>query len=634
MTTVAQQIALDNALVAPENQRGIDKSNVPVIYMHHFWATVNKHNASYRFKIDNKRFSVNVEVFREIHNICLKIPGQKFDAPPSEEETLSFIRELGHSKEIKYITNIDNKDSKKQDKMFYPRFTKAIIHHFLTKDKSISMRNRTFMHTARDDSLLGTIRFENPSKKKPAKAKKNVPSTKKPATKPKLTKKKAPAKVDRGKGLNVLSEVALFKVAQLKEVTKQSKKDFYMSHASGSGDRTDFESRVLDEQQRKISGTDEGIGTKPGVLDVPKYDYESEKESWGDSGEEEDNDEDDTKEESDNDGNDDDGDNDDNDDDGDNDDNDDESDHERIESDRDENPNLNQSNKDHEEEEDKYVNEFTDEEDNADNAKEENEEEIDDAEELYRDVNVEEDAHVILTTVHDTQKTEGPMQSSSVSSDFTDKLLNFEKASLTDNKIASLIDTTIRHEEPNGQKSYRTTTPTPTPTTSEVTTSFPTLPDFSSVFKFNDRVTNLEKDLSKMKKVNRDQALADKKECIDLIDTSVRAIIKEDALVKSYNTDKDLFETYGKIFTLKRSRDDKDKDQDPFVGSDRGTKRKKSSKEAESSRDPKSKESKSSSSSKSTSCSQHKSSGKSAVTPHQGENARCNISINITQDDR
>ncbi|GJR71341.1 hypothetical protein Tco_0083706 [Tanacetum coccineum] len=104
MTTIAQQIALDNALVAPENQRGIDE--VPIIYMHQFWATINKHNASYQFKIDNKRFSVNVEVFREILNICLKILGQEFNEPPSEEETLSFIRELGHFGEIKYITDV------------------------------------------------------------------------------------------------------------------------------------------------------------------------------------------------------------------------------------------------------------------------------------------------------------------------------------------------------------------------------------------------------------------------------------------------------------------------------------------------------------------------------------------------
>ncbi|GKC86661.1 hypothetical protein Tco_1147310, partial [Tanacetum coccineum] len=43
--------------------------------------------------------------------------------------------------------------------MYYPRFTKAIIHHFLSKDKSISMRNRMFIHTAQDDSILGILRF-------------------------------------------------------------------------------------------------------------------------------------------------------------------------------------------------------------------------------------------------------------------------------------------------------------------------------------------------------------------------------------------------------------------------------------------------------------------------------------------
>ncbi|GKA66256.1 hypothetical protein Tco_0766064 [Tanacetum coccineum] len=268
------------------------------------------------------------------------------------------------------------------------------------------------------------------------------------------------------------------------------------------------------------------------------------------------------------------------------------------------------------------------------------------------------------------------MQSSSVSSDFTEKLLNFENVSPADNEIASLMDTTVRHEEPNGQTSslyivpvavipkitsafiitipppppsfnplLQKATPTPTPIASEVTTSFPTLPDFASVFRFNDRVTNLERDLSEIKQVDQEEALADRREYIDLINTSLRAIIKEevktqlpwilpqavlefatlmiernitesleaavleksssqpkstyeavasfsefkltkilmdkmeehksylradlkrklyDILVKSYNTDKDLFDTYGKVFTLKRTRDDKDKDQDPF----------------------------------------------------------------------
>ncbi|GKB50991.1 hypothetical protein Tco_0901744 [Tanacetum coccineum] len=318
MTTKAQQIELDNALVAPENRRVIGKCNmrinpgikpkeptyqvvldalalttcylvflitteVPVIYMHQFWATVTKHKSSYRFKIDTKKFSVNVKVFRDILNICTRIQGQEFDEPPTEEEALSFIRELGHSREIKYIIDIiedlayqiDNIDSKKQDKMFYPRFTKIFIHHFFEKDKSISMRNRTFMHTARDDSLLGTMRFvfrhadtqvygaiipnamtnqalldsvayktyhaiasgsepsksmksqkksdsaisseESPSKKKSAKVKKVA------TAKPKPTKKKAPVKADRGKD-----------------------------------DGTGFESGVPDEQHHKTTGADKG----------------------------------------------------------------------------------------------------------------------------------------------------------------------------------------------------------------------------------------------------------------------------------------------------------------------------------------------------------------------------------------
>ncbi|GKA57047.1 hypothetical protein Tco_0756235 [Tanacetum coccineum] len=85
-----------------------------------------------------------------------------------------------------------------------------------------------------------------------------------------------------------------------------------------------------------------------------------------------------------------------------------------------------------------------------------------------------------------------------------------------------------------------------------------------------------------------------------------------DALVESYNTDKDLFDSYGEVFSLKRSRDEKDKDRDPSAGSDRVTKRRKSSKDAESSRDSRSKEKKSSRTSKDASQTQHKSFGESA----------------------
>ncbi|GKB51188.1 hypothetical protein Tco_0901941 [Tanacetum coccineum] len=69
-----------------------------------------------------------------------------------------------------------------------------------------------------------------------------------------------------------------------------------------------------------------------------------------------------------------------------------------------------------------------------------------------------------------------------------------------------------------------------------------------------------------------------------------------DALVKSYKLDKDLFDSYGNTYSLKRDRDDKDKDEDPSAGSDRGLKKRKTSKDAEPTKGPNTKESKSSSS--------------------------------------
>ncbi|GKB06314.1 hypothetical protein Tco_0834547 [Tanacetum coccineum] len=307
---------------------------------------------------------------------------------------------------------------------------------------------------------------------------------------------------------------------------------------------------------------------------------------------------------------------------------------------------------------------------------------------------VEEDAHVKLTAVHDTQKTDGTMQSSSVSSNFTDKLLNFKNTSPADNVISSLMDTTVHHKETSSQASSLFTipimvipevtssftitiplpppffnplpqqaTPTHTPTASKITTLFFALPDFLSVFKFNDRVTNLEKVLSEMNQVDQyaqtifsipaildryisnklgeaiqkaiqlynvdciEEAQAEKREYFELIDTSknVTKSLEAAVLEKSSSQPKSTYEAAASLLEFELMKilmdkieesnihvDDKDKDQDPSAGSDRGTKRRKSSKDVESSRDLKSKESKSSRSSKGTSRSQHNSSGKSA----------------------
>nr|GEW14551.1 reverse transcriptase domain-containing protein [Tanacetum cinerariifolium] len=86
--------------------------------------------------------------------------GLKTADPPLEVEILSFIRELRHTGEIKedLVFLVDNKNSKKNNDMYYPRFTKVIVDYFMAKDKTIPRRNKTFWHFSRDDSMFTTIR--------------------------------------------------------------------------------------------------------------------------------------------------------------------------------------------------------------------------------------------------------------------------------------------------------------------------------------------------------------------------------------------------------------------------------------------------------------------------------------------
>ncbi|GKC16061.1 hypothetical protein Tco_1012843 [Tanacetum coccineum] len=197
---------------------------------------------------------------------------------------------------------------------------------------------------------------------------------------------------------------------------------------------------------------------------------------------------------------------------------------------------------------------YEEEEENIDDEETMDDEEDDEVtKELYKDVNqVEEDAHVTLTLVLDAQKTDEPVQSSCVSSDFTSKLLNLENPSPADNEIASLMETSARHAM---------AVPEITPVS-----------DFATLVIEINVTESLEAAvLARLSETNHLEQIKKKK--------------LYDALVESYKTKKYLFNTYGEVFTLKMSQDDRDKDQDPSAGSDRGTKQRTLSKEAESSRD-------------------------------------------------
>ncbi|GJZ81931.1 hypothetical protein Tco_0646925 [Tanacetum coccineum] len=578
-----------------------------------------------------------------------------------------------------FMFQADNREisSARKEHMPYPRFTKVIINHLISKDKTISMRNRINIHIVRNDTLLGTLKFVSKTQdyqqygalipeeminqeikdskayktylafatkqatpKKARKFKKIASPLKKlshvleeePAKKPKrakkptkksttvpiagvvirdtpgmsMSKKKALAKVDRGKGIDLLSDIALLEVAQIKKTLKKRKLETHKLHASGSGDGFGSQPKVLDEQQDKTTGTNEGTVTKPGL----QIDADGDNEA---------------------------------------------SDSEKTDSDEDENPNLNQ-NDDEEEYEEEYVrtpknNEFSDDDEEYD--------------ELYKDVNlrlkdveheeegkrdaemtdaghddvsqeksyeqVKDDAYVTLTATHVTQK-----------------------KTEVDNEVVSMMNVMVRQEEPSTQTpslptipamiipetsivSATTTpstilpitplpqqsTPTPTPalTTEATITSIPALPDFSSLFDAQ-LSTRLEDSISKAFRSYtaevKKKAQGEKKKYIDLIKKSMKNIVKDEVksqlphilpkevsdyatpviqstiteslenvvLAKSSSQTKSTYEAttsltefdlkkilldkMHKIYSLKRDREDKDKDEDTPAGSDQG----------------------------------------------------------------
>ncbi|GJT79654.1 hypothetical protein Tco_1053996 [Tanacetum coccineum] len=82
-------------------------TDVPDIYMQEFWVTASRHHSSLHFKMNAKIHTVNIDNFRDMLQICPKLPGQKFEDPPFEEEILSFITDLGHTGEIKVLSDVN-----------------------------------------------------------------------------------------------------------------------------------------------------------------------------------------------------------------------------------------------------------------------------------------------------------------------------------------------------------------------------------------------------------------------------------------------------------------------------------------------------------------------------------------------
>ncbi|GKA57838.1 hypothetical protein Tco_0757026 [Tanacetum coccineum] len=101
------QVALDALKLTPFYNAFEISADVPEIYMQEFWGTVSRHHFSLRFKLNGKSHIVNVDNFRDMLKIFPKLPGQIFEEPPLEEEILSFIRDLRHTRKIKFLSDVN-----------------------------------------------------------------------------------------------------------------------------------------------------------------------------------------------------------------------------------------------------------------------------------------------------------------------------------------------------------------------------------------------------------------------------------------------------------------------------------------------------------------------------------------------
>ncbi|GJW61465.1 hypothetical protein Tco_0110800 [Tanacetum coccineum] len=403
-----------------------------------------------------------------------------------------------------FIYQIKNRVYKKQEKIYYPRFTKVIIHHFLIQEKSLSWRNKIGMHTSKDDYLINSLRFvsakestqiygailpecltspamkeskayktylgyatgdvppkiarkfkkASPSKKdsdlvpvdeEPVKKGKQVKrpakkSTTKPAAgvvireAPVETKSKSKEKekvdVTRGKGIELLSEVALTEEAQMKEVRKKSLRDFHKTHPSGSG------------TVAKKPPSDEKITPTGNDEDDSNDEQESKDESIKQENESEEQESDDSEQE------------------------------DEFDDDNHEEGEVDQENESEDDEiesdEDKGMDDTTDQfDDDVDARLKESTQtgkevvqgegvdvEMIDAQQGNKNLEttqeqVVEDAHVTISTV--TKKIKVPSTSSSCSSDLASKFLKFSDIPHTDAEIVSPFDVPVQHEVPNTQ---------------------------------------------------------------------------------------------------------------------------------------------------------------------------------------
>nr|GEV42215.1 hypothetical protein [Tanacetum cinerariifolium] len=567
-----------------------------------------------------------------------------------------------------FVYQVEHKEAKKSNEMYYPRFTKVIIHFFMTKDPSIPRRNKVNWHYVRDDQMFTTIKLVS-----------RHPNTQQfDAILPiELTNEDIRNSAAYKEYHVVASGAAPLKTKSVRKT--QSSFDTTITPPTAAGTRLSTSAKGK-QPAKSTKSKDEGTGTLLGVLDVPT-DESDEEISWKSSDEDNDDEVDDRSDDQEDEDDKDDDDQDDNDDDQDTDNDGDDFVHPKL--------SIHEEEAKYEESFDPIIqtSEKSDDEGNFDASLgmnvggEEGQDAEDDDKELYRDVNINlEGRDMQMTDVHTTQEfkdthvtltpvnPDGLQQSSSMSSQFGTSMLNPS----SDAGIDSLFESTlwVDVQASTTVASLTLTTPTlPPPTIPTISSSTSTnssnncskhISAGSSKFWLVVQIRPSSQDLgSQLLRMNeavkvavqlqsdrlRDEAQAENEDFINKHDENIQKFIKEQleaevltrssnssktsyavaadqselelkkiqiekmesnksihrsneqrnlykALVDAYECDKLILDIYGDTVTLKRRRDDADKDEEPSTGSDRGSKRRREGKEPESTSTPKEKSTK------------------------------------------
>nr|GEY10226.1 hypothetical protein [Tanacetum cinerariifolium] len=289
--TINQQVTLDEALVPHASSLRIGKSNfclrldisskestlqlvydvlrltpfymaflvtadVPEIYMQEFWQllrfiiTLYEILAFLRFLLHSgeirKLTNVNIYKFHQpwrsfaaIINKCLSGKSTGYDSLRLSQAQI--LWGLYHKKNVDFayhmwedfIYQVEHKDAKKSNEMYYPRFTKVIIHYFMNKDPLIPRKNK--------NSEAYKEYYAVASGAAPPKTKASVRKTKSssdtsitPPTAEVIrlltsVNGKQPAKASKPKSLTVLTEIAMTEAEQLKLAIKRSLQQTHIS---------------------------------------------------------------------------------------------------------------------------------------------------------------------------------------------------------------------------------------------------------------------------------------------------------------------------------------------------------------------------------------------------------------------